>query len=302
MIFSISLSVRLTFIESNILIPNKMKCRYWIKRKLPVRVRDPAHNLIKVTSRTNRMQSELIIQKNCAESFLTQTREKTEEWEIWSLASARSLFFLSLSLFFFRFMKSGTRGNIYVWNSCMCTLAKYLLFHIKSAEMKLGCWEFISTIAAETTPRYRRYERREVPREINGVHVGVRLKLLAACPVCIRQKTRHARRCLYLHRSDDAVEVPLVDASTWVNNLICRHGPLLSDWAEVGWPRLPPCEVEATWLVYCLSPPAFCALLLCLFSDLFGLWYALQWCPFRASPLVPLLVWDACSRPHLLPV
>lgn len=63
-------------------------------------MRDPAHNLIKVTSRTNRMQSELIIQKNCAESFLTQTREKTEEWEIWSLVSARSLFFLPLSFFF----------------------------------------------------------------------------------------------------------------------------------------------------------------------------------------------------------
>lgn len=39
----------------------------------------------------------------------------------------------------------------------MCTLAKYLLSHIKSAEMKLGEISF-SAVATETTPPRRRYE------------------------------------------------------------------------------------------------------------------------------------------------
>lgn len=103
-------------------------------------MRDPAHNLIKVTSRTNRMQSELIIQKNCAESFLTQTREKTEEWEIWSLVSARSLFFLSL---FFSGSWNLGHGEIYMYRIPACVL----LQNISSPTSSLPRWN----LAAENS-------------------------------------------------------------------------------------------------------------------------------------------------------
>lgn len=77
-----------------------------------------------------------------------------------------------------------------------------------------------------------RYELKLL-HEMNGVQVGVKLKLLFTRPVCIQQNTTC---CLDLHCFDDPIEVVLVSVSTGVNNPISCNRPLLSDWAKVEWP------------------------------------------------------------------
>lgn len=141
-------------------------------------------------------------------------------------------------LIFFFFPPLQVSQNLGHWDIYICreSLHAVLLQNIYSPTSSRWRWSSGAGIhfhySDRDAPRRRRYELK-LRHEINGVQVGVGLKLLFARPVCIRQNTTC---CLDLHRFDDPIEVVLVSVSTGVNNPISCDRPLLSDWAKVEWP------------------------------------------------------------------
>lgn len=131
-------------------------------------------------------------------------------------------------------------------------------------------------------------------RVINGVQAGVEPKLLFSRR-CVSNKTQHAV-CICM-----SLMIPLKWCLSACPQGLITQSPardlFLSDCEKGGLTSAPPSWSTSSLTCLLFSSSFLCALYRCLFLDLFGLWYALQRCPFRASPWVLVLVRDSGVAP-----